>query len=274
MTFGPARKLPGLCDRKWGSISNTTPLAIAQPRGFGAGPNGTVIALRALSERLSLLEAEPTASRAWVKAVISGPENVQNNPCTDEYLKVIGGAQKTLTFAQMAIIEPKIVKATTEAIEQRKIKVTAITNGTDRTTSRASRLLGYRTWAFFSRLFNAKVRPEEKPDLYTYQGAGEGVLYHKKVLVADEAEDSKATTICGSYNITSKSAYCDDEMILVVQSGEFARNTTHILQEDIRRSIKIIPRYGPDGRYTPNLLERVKIVVGRVLYCVLHQLDN
>ena len=71
-----------------------------------------------------------------------------------------------------------------------------------------------------------------------YEYAVKRTTFHKKVLIVDGA-----VAVLGSYNMSQKSHYGDDELVTVIRSEEVARDVGAVLDGDRERSAQVLPEH-------------------------------
>lgn len=149
-----------------------------------------------------------------LKALVCGPEHRNSNPIENEIINRFKGAESTIRIAHMIFNPSAKIKKTLQQ-KNLKAKIELITNGTPGGSTDRHQIL-----AFPSRFHYPLV--DKVHEVQTKDR-----LYHRKVIVID-----KKLTIIGSYNIGQKSAYCDTEMVLCIDSEEIASELIEITDKD------------------------------------------
>lgn len=158
-----------------------------------------------------------------LKCLVGGPEHRKSNPITNEITERIATANKSIRIANL-IFNPadSIKKALQAKKDEKNIEIIGYLNGTSRHSS-----LGHYLYALPNR-YNYDLLNTT----YEYQKVNQ--LYHKKVATFDSQY-----TIIGSYNLGIKSAYCDDEIICVLDDTRIAEAVNATLDIDKSESIEL-----------------------------------
>lgn len=160
-------------------------------------------------------QEEGLFKQAKISLFVSGPEHGKNNAITNLYHQQIASAKSSITFASPQFNpNKKIKKILLDKKDQ--IKITGI--------------------------FNRNVQPlmvvlpsraNYGPFHSVYEYNQGNMMYHKKIMVIDEKR-----VIIGSYNISKKSDRFDNEIAVLIEDENFAKQVTEMLKEDIKKSEK------------------------------------
>ncbi len=173
---------------------------------------------------------------------ISGnPEMKESNKCVKMMHDLFECSLHTIFVANMVFDEKGLIAGLQKA-SKRNVQITVITNGNRyKDTSMGKRFIG------MANRNNYPLFLQTITKFYEYSESGH--IYHKKVTIIDDE-----ITVVGSMNISSKSASCDDESMLVIYSKEVALEVRGILNEDIDRSIEVTAAEIESFRYGWNWL--------------------
>lgn len=180
-----------------------------------------------------------------MKALCSGPEHRHKNPITNEYVKRIQKASKSVYLASLFFRPGEKIQ---KALRQTEAKVTCIVNGDK--GSRLAAILRAISNVFAARSFYHLahlVFEYGKPD----------TQYHRKIGLFDEGLNNKKYAIVGSYNLSKKSAQYDHEIAVVCADTRVYDRVLQTLQDDIAKSTytKPDPWYYLPGRIITQLVE-------------------
>lgn len=150
-----------------------------------------------------------------IKFFVGGPEHRERNPITEEYTKCIQQATKSVKIANLLFNPTPSIKNALNQKKQEGVIREGYFNGTGPDSS-----LQHNVYALPNRgnydLFS-QVYEYQKPE----------TLYHKKTATFDSK-----TAIVGSYNLGIKSAYCDDEVICVIENKDAVSDIEAGLKDD------------------------------------------
>lgn len=149
---------------------------------------------------------------------------IEEGEITQELINIILDAQESITFAQMNFTPVEILK---DIIQQKKeninqLNIELISNGMHDDMPIASRSFINMNRANYYLLDRA------------YEFLVPNSLYHKKVIVVDNK-----ISFIGSYNLTYKSAYLDDEVAILIDSYDVSQTIMEVLAEDKQHSYKL-----------------------------------
>jgi phosphatidylserine/phosphatidylglycerophosphate/cardiolipin synthase-like enzyme len=152
------------------------------------------------------------------KFIVAGPEHRLANPITSEIARRVTAAQKEIRLTSMVLDPAQPIR---EALKNKEKKVTvlAYTDGKGHAFS-LCRWLHRSASRLNRRLFS-----------YVYEYGGNDQLYHRKVATFDGQ-----VAILGSYNLSFKSDYANDECVLVVDNAKVVDVINSSLDEDAKKS--------------------------------------
>ena len=172
-------------------------------------------------------DKENVVPNVELACVFGGPENGSETSCYKASKSLILGAKKSIFVANMIFNEMSLIESLSK-VSRKNIPLTLITNG------RGSSSIVRYFMAVQNRI-NYHFLNQDNAEIYEYSVGGD--LFHKKVMLIDGE-----ISVLGSYNISTKSAFCDDEAMVVVRSKRFAEKILLELQEDKRLSTKVSQR--------------------------------
>ncbi len=182
---------------------------------------------------LEFKQPEGLFKNVKVRFFVGGPEHRGNNPITNECVKLIKSANKSIMFGNSQFNpDKKILKA----LKQKKIKVTGIFN------KNVQKLF---------LVYPSRVNYKYLNKIYEYDRGP--TLYHKKILVIDNKK-----AMIGSYNFSQKSAHYDNEIALEIEDEQFTGVLKNALNEDIKNSKEY--KYSRE-----DVLSKIKALVGSLL---------
>jgi len=189
--------------------------------------------------------------RIETKLVVCGPEHRRKNPITQEYLRMIEGAKKTITFSNLYFNPPRFLRKAIEKKKREGVKTIGYFNGT--TLSDKELNLSDACSTLTEYFMTSPCRSYYHRDFDTvYEFQKPKIGKHKKVAVIDD------TAVIGSYNLGTKSHENDYEMIFICESPLVAKDLLQGINED-----KINSQLYQQNFYSLNLADRASSLVSK-----------
>ncbi len=182
--------------------------------------------------------------RDALHCIFGGPHQ-KSNAITEEYVRLIRLAKEEILISHLYFFpaEP-IFQALLEAVN-RGVKVTILTNGLDEHSCEGAKLFA---WAnrlsyvplFYGRTFHIwdyyKISQLPLTSCEIYEYAIPNVVLHKKTMLVD-----RKYFLVGSYNLGTKSAMGDYELVLSINSPDVAEAIFQIHLIDRSHSRRVAP---------------------------------
>jgi PLD-like domain len=151
---------------------------------------------------------------------VSGPEHAGSSPIEAEYIRQLNKAKKSSYMGSLYCrLTPGLKKALSDA-KDRSVEVTAIVPKTS----------GFELGNMLAEALSPDYR--HFSCVWGYQVPN--CTYHSKKAIFDSS-----AAIVGSFNLSWKSAYCDAEMALSIESEQVVSDLMEGFQEDIQRSTSV-----------------------------------
>jgi phosphatidylserine/phosphatidylglycerophosphate/cardiolipin synthase-like enzyme len=185
-----------------------------------------------------LRELEPNT----IRCLVGGPHQ-SPNVITQEYVRLIGEAKEEIFLEHLYFFPDEAILKALMAAVNRGVKLTLITNGLDvEACSGASLFVWANRMAYVPLFYGSTyalwdagcVEKMCSKNTQIYEYSIPDVMLHKKTMLID-----RHLFVIGSYNFSTKSAYGDYELILIIDSGKVAADVLEIHQVDLKYSRQV-----------------------------------
>lgn len=177
-----------------------------------------------------------------IQFILGGPHQ-KNNCITQEYVRLIENAREEIIIANMYFCPLKPIMDALMGAVNRGVRITLITNGVSDVAPAYTKFFCWAnrvnyvpifygsTFRFWDASYCARL-PIKNVQVFEYHV--KDILLHKKVMIVD-----KQYFVIGSYNLGTKSAMSDYELILSSSSKELAREALKVLEKDLRHTREV-----------------------------------
>ncbi|MCH9609345.1 MAG: Cardiolipin synthase [Chlamydiales bacterium] len=197
-----------------------------------------------------------------IKLLAGGPFS-KPNPITEEYCRLIERAEKEILIGNLHFYPTSPIFDALKNAANRGVEITILTNGMNRSSPLCTT---HFCWAnrinylpiLMGRSYLIWEKKKCEGDLpqkgHIYEYFAKQCLYRKKIMLVDQKE-----LLIGSYNLGTRSATEDFEMVIVIDSPKLAAEAVERYRKDLLKSIEITPKEMRDWYFDPLISYKAEV---------------